>query len=230
MRPFTEVVSVFISDNLSPQAQSKMLAGVARNAIAESGVKDYRKYVDGHEGVEEERVRPAPNGIISYRFNLTGEVVKFALEYLISRSPPRSSAPVDAKRGKPTHFRDGFYVGVDGKFILASNFNPDMVPSTAEVVIGNRVAYARKIIVGRVGNKSLTFNQYTPGIFDDALREIKRKYGVSFSAKTVYTMTFPEQYRLQQEQSYTSGVRAGRARGRKGTLVESPAIIINPTR
>lgn len=227
-------VNAIIDRHLSPQAQSALLAKTAKkvldNAIKSGrGTTDYRKWVDGHEGAAEETVRPG--GVILYRFNRMGQIAQFALDFLIERSPQRSSAPIyGGPKGKWTHYRDGFYVAVDGKFILAKDFNPRRVPPTAEIVIGNVNAYSRKLDTGMMGTKKIDFNMVVPGFFDDAVREVKSKYGVIAEVKRVYTIDFPLQYTLQKEQHYGVGRRKGRPRGRKGSRVESPALIISPMR
>lgn len=229
---FAQRINAIIDRHLSPEAQSKMLADTAKRALKRAidsgrGTPDYRVYVDGFEGAREETVKPT--GTIVYRFNRMGSIVQFALSFLINRSPPRSSAPISPQHGKPTHFRDGFYVGVDGKYILAADLNSKSVPPTAEIVIGNRVAYARKLDVQLVGGKRLNFN-IPPFLFDDTAREIKKRFGVLVEVKRVYTMDFPGQYTLRREQQYGVGRRKGRSRGRLGSRVESPALIISPMR
>lgn len=229
---FAQRVQAIIDRTLSPDAQSRMLADAAKKALNDAiqsgrGTDSYRKWVDGHEGAREETVKPT--GTILYRFNRMGAIAQFALSYLINRSPVRSSFPISPAHGKPVHYRDGLYVAVDGKFILAHQFAPNSVPATAEISIGNVVAYSRKVDIQLIGGKRLSFST-APFLFDDAVREIKKRFGVLVEVKRVYTLDHPLQYTLRKEQKYGPGKRQGRARGRIGSRVESPALIISPMR
>ncbi|CAO3445722.1 hypothetical protein [Azospirillum argentinense] len=226
---FRRSLHLFVDRTLSPEAQSRRLAQRARqerDALIADGraSPSYRWWVDGREGVPEELVQPANGGRIVYRFNSLGAVTAFALAFLIERSPPRSSAPINPRTGKTAHYRDGFYVGVGGKFIPAATFNPSAVPPGAEIVIGNTQPYSRKVDVQLVGMEPLMFT-VPAGLFDDAAKAVNAQYGDFVKAKRVYSMSFPGQYQLRQEQ-----FRKGRSRKREGKPVESPALIITSRR
>ncbi|AWK90347.1 hypothetical protein [Azospirillum thermophilum] len=230
VRAFQRQLSLFIDRTLSPAAQSRRLAEVARrerDALIAAGraSPSYRWWVDGREGAPEDTVAPAGGGQIVYRFSSLGAVTAFALEFLIARSPPRSAAPINPKTGKTAHYRDGFYVGVNGRFIPASVFEPGAVPPGAEIVIGNTQPYSRKVDVQLVGHQSLTFS-VPPGLFDAAAKAIAARYGDFVTVKRVYTMRFPGQYLLRAEQV----TNKGRSRRRLGKPVESPALIITSRR
>lgn len=219
---FRGQLKVFVDKSLSPQAQSAALAKAAKDKLADlvkSGraSPNFRRFVDGAEGVVEERVGPAPHGQIVYRFNTLGAVATFALSFLVNRSPARTG-----------QFRKGFYLGIDGKFVPMAQFNPDaLTANVKEIVIGNVEPYSRKVDVQLAGNRKLSFS-VPAGLFDDAVSAIKSRFGTLVDVKRVYTMRFPGQYILKQEQYHQSGKRAGRARKRAGKPVESPAIIITP--
>ena len=203
---FRRSVDVFVRRSLSPQAQAKMLADTAKKGVADliatgRASPDYRRYVDGREGVPEESVKP--DGVIVYRFNQLGAITTFALSFLVNRSPIRSG-----------DYRKSFYIGVNGKFIPMAQFNPNAVPPDAEIVIGNTQPYSRKVDVQLVGTRKLSFS-VPAGLFDDAAQAVRRRYGALVDAKRVYTMRHPHQYTLKR------GRRAGKP-------VESPAIIIKP--
>lgn len=220
---FRRQVHAFVDRTLSPEAQSKRLAQIARRELdglvsAGRASKSYRRFVDGREGAAEETVAPAPHGRIVYRFNHLGAVVTFALSFLKQRSPAPSGRAARPAQGKHGAYRDSFYVGVNGRFILAANFNPDAVSPGAEIVIGNLNAYSRKVDVQLVGLESLAFS-VPAGLFDDAVTAIRARYGSLVTVKRVYTMSFPGQYLLK---------RAQRHRRRIGKPVESPALIITP--
>ncbi|PWC69097.1 hypothetical protein TSH7_01235 [Azospirillum sp. TSH7] len=255
---FRGQLKVFVDRNLSPEAQSAALARAAKGKLADlvragRASPNFRRFVDGAEGVVEERVGPAPHGQIVYRFNALGAVVTFALSFLVNRSPARSgtyrrSFYLGIVTGGNTvgvagaeRFRSGSDGGMrdakgrftasgrdlaGGKFVKMQDFNPDaLTPNVTEIVIGNTQPYSRKVDVQLEGNRKLSFS-VPAGLFDDAVSAIKSRFGTLVDVKRVYTMTFPGQYRLKQEQYHQSGRRKGRGRGRAGKLVESPAIVI----
>lgn len=230
VRAFQRQLSLFIDRTLSPAAQSRRLAEVARRErdsliAAGRASPSYRWWVDGREGAPEETVAPAGDGRIVYRFSSLGAVTAFALQVLIERSPPRSAAPINPQTGKTAHYRDGFYVGVNGKFIPAAVFEPAAVPPGAEIVIGNTQPYSRKVDVQLIGTRKLSFS-VPPGLFDDAAKAIASRFGDLVTVKRVYTMQFPGQYQLRAEQV----TNKGRPRRRLGKPVESPALIITSRR
>ncbi len=203
---FRESIRVFVDRNLSPQAQSQRLAAYAKGWLGEA-VRDgrfspsHRRWVDGREGAIEEQVRP--NGVILYRADQLASAVPFGLAFLQRRAPSDTGA-----------YRRGFYVGVNGRFVPASQFRPELVPAGAEIVIGNVQPYSRKLDVQRAGGRRIKVSM-PPDLFADAARAINREFGTVLVARRVYTMNFPGQYRLR--------------RGRKaGRPVESPAVVITP--
>jgi hypothetical protein len=202
---FRRSVDVFLARSLSPQQQSAALAQTAKAGLAElirsgQGSERYRRIVDGREGAAEEAVRP--DGVIVYRFDRLAEAAAFALNYLQERSPRDSG-----------DYRSSFYLGLDGRFVPASRFNPATMGQVDEIVIGNTQPYSRKLDVQLVGGQSLRVSM-PPGIFSDAAAAVRRRFGNSVTAKRVYTMRFPGQY----------VIRSGRNKGRP---VESPALVIS---
>jgi hypothetical protein len=246
-------LKVFVDRTLSSEAQSKQLAERAKKELASlvsSGraSNSFRRFVDGREGAPEESVGPAPNGQIVYRFNHLGAICQFALSFLVNRSPSRSgtyrrsfylgisrSGTLAPTASGPERGAKGRFVAsapaqpaAGGKFIRMQDFSPDAVtPDVTEIVIGNTQPYSRKVDVQFVGNERLTFS-VPPGLFDDAVSAIKSRYGTLVDVKRVYTMNFPGQYILKQEQYHKSGPRKGRSRKRAGKRVESPALVIAP--
>jgi hypothetical protein len=201
---FRRSVDVFVARHLSPQAQSAALARVAKEGVAElirtgRAPPRYTRYVDGREGAPEESVRP--DGEIRYRFDPMAEVIAFALAFLRERSPVRTG-----------RYRDSFYLGLDGRFVPASSFNPERMERVSEVTIGNMAPYSRKLSVQMVGGKQIKVS-VPPGIFEDAAVAVNRRFGNVVRCKKVYTVSFPGQYILKR------GRRAGKP-------VESPALVI----
>ena len=252
---FARNLQVFVDRTLSPEAQSRKLAEFARSelaAVVSAGraPASHRRFVDGREGAQEETVAPAPNGRIVYRFNRLGAVVTFALSFLVNRSPAksgryrqsfylgvsRSGSMAPVKTGPTRGERGRFAPSAapasaplqGGKFIPMAQFNPNALSTdVTEVVIGNTQPYSRKVDVQLIGNEPLSF-EVPPGLFDDAVKAIKAQFGTIVDVKRVYTMNFPGQYILKQEQYGKK--KGGRvySRRRRGTRVESPAIIITP--
>jgi hypothetical protein len=202
---FSRSIDVFIRQNLSPEARSAALAEVARRGVAEliatgQASPRYRRIVDGVEGAPETAVRP--DGVIVYRFDAMAEIVAFALAFLAGRSPVRSGA-----------FRRGFYVGLDGRFVMASAFNAATMGRVSEVVIGNVEPYARMVDVQMAGGQPVRFS-VPADMFSDAAGAVRARFGNIITARREYNMTFPGQYLL----------RAGK---RAGKRVQSPALVIS---
>lgn len=216
---FRRSVDVFLSRALSPEAQSAALARVARAGVADlvaSGRAPprYRTFVDGREGRDESTVRP--DGVIAYVFDRMPEIAAFALAFLRERSPVGG--------GEDGHYRDSFWFGLDGRFVPAERFNPKTMGPVSEVIIGNTRPFNRKVDVQTVGRRTLRFS-VPAGLYDDAAAAVRGRFGNSVTAKRVYNMRFPGQYRLQQTQ-FRTGTRSHNVRRWAGTLVESPAIVI----
>lgn len=200
---FRQQVRLFADRTLSPAARSALLAAEAKRRLAdliESGRASpgYRRFVDGVEGAREEQAQR----VIVYEFSRTGEAAEYALGFLRGRSPSESG-----------RFRDSFVASVDGsRPIAAASFDPAKVPPGAEVAILNTRPYGRKIDVQVAGGRRLRFS-VPEGLYEDAARAVRRRFGNAVSARRVYTLRFPGQYTL----------RGGK---RAGTRVETPALII----
>lgn len=200
---FRQQVRLFADRTLSPEARSALLAAEAKRRLAdliESGraSTSYRRFVDGVEGAREEQARRA----IVYEFSRTADAAEYALAFLRGRSPSESG-----------RFRDSFVASVDGgRPIPAASFDSAKVPPGAEVAILNTRPYSRKIDVQLAGSRRLRFS-VPEGLYEDAARAVRRRFGNAVSAKRVYTLQFPGQYILQ------GGRRAGKR-------VETPALIL----
>jgi len=177
----------------------------------------YTLEVDGQPATSEDQVKQY--GLIVYKFNRLGEVAQFALDVLIVRV--REFYPGKDKDS----YINNFFVGVNGKFIDAEDFDPKLVPPHAEIIIGNKVPFNRKLDVQRVGGEVLSF-KIPSGLFDLAALVVTRKYGKIVTVKRSYNIAYPNKYKLRREQEYLSGPRKGKSRKRAGTLVESPGLVI----
>jgi hypothetical protein len=212
MSALRQQVTAFVDQNLSPAARSATLARLAvqmRDGLISAGRASpvYRTFVDGREGAPEASVRGAGGGVILYRFSYAAQAALFALGFLRARSPSASG-----------RFRESFYLGINGRFVPAAQFNPDAVSADAEIVIGNTQPYSRRVDVQLVGGHRLHYS-VPAGLFDDAARAVRSRFGGAVTAKRVYSIEFPGRYVLKGE---------GRAKSGRGTKVDSPALVITP--
>jgi hypothetical protein len=199
---FEKVLDLAIA-NVTPPEFQKIHARIAKEALAEHLAKvnpdpQVERFVDGRQGAAEEQVKAY--GVIRYEFVRLGQIVAEALKWLIEHSPKDTG-----------EYRNSFYVGVNGKLIPAANFNAKAVPSDAEIVIGNKAPYHRKIDVQSIGGKKINVS-VEPFLMERAAQMIRRRY-LDVDCKRVYTMNFTGQYILKR------GKRAGKP-------VQSPALIL----
>lgn len=206
----SRAITVMVAQGTSPERRSAALATAARTGVAElirtgHASPKYRRFVDGTEGRDESSVRP--DGTIAYRFGYMGEVVAFALAYVRDRGPIRD--------GK---WRRSLTVAVNGRPIPAAQFNPDSVPEDATILCYSPLDYSRKVDVQLVGGKRLRF-KVPPGIFDDAARAVRGRFGNLVNAQRLYTVRFAGE-----------GTRKGGRRRKDGAgrRLEYPALEISP--
>lgn len=200
---FRRSVEVFIDRKLSPEARSQHLASVARAGLKEildgKSVKNYIRFIDGVAWLTEDQVKP--EGVILYRFSVLPLVVGFVLGYLKQRSPKKSG-----------RYSESFWVSVNGKLILARQFNPAHVPMDAEIYIGNLMPYNRRVDLQVDGTRVLRFS-VPPNLYADAVKAARSRFGGLINLYRVYTIEFPGQYIL----------KTGPRRGKR---VHSPVIHI----
>lgn len=199
---FEKVLDLAIA-NVSPPEFQKIHARIAKKALADHLAKvdpdpQVERFVDGRQGLAEEQVKLY--GVIRYEFVRLGQIVAEALKWLIEHSPKESG-----------EYKNSFYVGVNGKLIPAANFNPKAVPSDAEIVVGNKAPYHRKLDVQTIGKKPIKVS-VEPFLMERAAQMIRRRY-LDVDCKRVYTMQFTGQYVLKR------GKRAGKP-------VQSPALVL----
>lgn len=130
-------IEVMISEELSPQAQSRHLADFARGALKEAQdqnraalgrVPDHRSFVDGRETEVLDTVRP--DGRITFEFQLLDQVLEWIGEQLVQGSPVLS----------------GLYARSHALFADGVEKEPGKMPADAtEFVFINVLPYARKI-------------------------------------------------------------------------------------
>jgi hypothetical protein len=201
---FRRAVKVFIDTNLTPAARSAALAAYAEktvNDLVQSGKASprYRQFVDGVEGASPLNVRR----VIADQFAYTGDAAVFALEFLRGRVPVRSG-----------RFRDSFIVAVEGKPTPGLQFDARQAGATSTIIIYSPLPFERKIDVQLAGKTTLHFSGPS-GMFNDAVREVRGRFGNSVRVARVSNIKLPGAYLLR-------GTRD------KGTPVQTPALIISP--
>lgn len=123
---------------IAPAQIGAELAKFARAELAKvigsgEGSPDYDIYVNGNKGASESTV--IPPGPIVYDFIWWRDIVAYALQFVIERSPERSG-----------RFRRSWQVMVDGQVVA----NPKTIMRASVIYIVNTQPYSRKIEVGHM--------------------------------------------------------------------------------
>ncbi len=135
--PLQADIAVILQEDLSPQAQSRALAGFARDQLVEAqqinrsalgSVPGHRSYVDGRQSDNLDAVKPS--GVIVFEFDLLSGMFEWIDLQLITHSPVRSG------RYRRSHIllADGVEVDPAGRSL-----------DVDEYVYLNAQPYARKI-------------------------------------------------------------------------------------
>ncbi len=144
--PLDKDIDLLISQDLSPAAQSAVLAEFALETLAEAEETNavalghpmaHKTYVDGREGASEETVRP--DGVIVYEFEIVDDLFGWIEEQLIKHSPVGS--------GKDPH--PGLYA--KSHVFYADDVEADPLKPPPGIRVGTYVSnlpYARKIEAG----------------------------------------------------------------------------------
>ena len=205
---FSRSVKLFVSQNLTPQAQSTALASYARADVARlqnerRAPLDYTIFVDGREDAAPETVKP--QGTIVYRFNGLAEAVAFALGFCIARSPFRTG-----------RYRKSWFVLVDGR---AWNADFRDIPVGSEVYVVNTQPYHRKLEVSGGLQRSTT------RFCVDALR--KRFPGLRAAHDFLELPNGPTPAPYRMRGGIASRFRGGRVRrSNSGEMMTYPAVIL----
>jgi len=148
-----------IASELAKFARSEL-----RDAIASGeGSPIYKKFINnGNEGAEEETV--IPPGPILYVFSWWDDIVQYALQTLIERSPERSG-----------RYKKGWQVMVAGQVV--ADFKS--IPISSEVTIINTEPYSRKIDVGHM------HMSVPPFVVEDARSKVMGIFGNIITARRI---------------------------------------------
>jgi hypothetical protein len=123
---------------ISPQNVAAELAKLAQSELANSissgeGSPDYDRYVNGNLGAPESSV--VPPGPILYVFNWWTDIVEYALQTLVQKSPVRSGRYIES-----------WVIRADGSQVSS----PKSIKVASLVEITNTQPYHRKIDVGHM--------------------------------------------------------------------------------
>lgn len=180
VEPLEKDIELLIAQDLSPAAQSRMLAEFAMETFAEVEQSNTEalghpprseRFVDGREGASETEVRPG--GTIVYEFELVSEVFAWIATELERHSP--------VGHGKDKHpglYKRSHVFFADG--VEADAFNPPA--GTQQGIFSNAQPYARKI------DRGLS-PQQPEGVYEVVTSMASRRFGnivkVQFSYRTV---------------------------------------------
>jgi hypothetical protein len=164
-------ISTFAKDlqlataGISSGAVAPALAAFARRELAAAiqsgeGSERYNKFVNGREGVAEETVI-APGPIV-YLFSWWREILEFALQSLVERSPDKSG-----------RYKRSWFVMTSGGRVKSF----DDIPIGATVTLSNDQPYSRKIDVGHMQMS------VPPGVIEDVRKMVMGKFGNMVTAK-----------------------------------------------
>lgn len=150
---------------IAPEQIAAQLAAFARSELAKSisdgeGSERYDRYVNGNLGAEEETV--IPPGPILYVFRWWQEIVEFALQTLVERSPDKSGT-----------YKQSWFVMTPGGRVKSF----DEIPLNSDVILCNSQPYSRKIDVGHMRMS------VPPGVVEDARKAVLSRFGNFVTAK-----------------------------------------------
>lgn len=164
-------ISTFAKDlqlataGIAPESIAKELAAYARRELSKSiqvgeGSERYDRYVNGNLGAAEETV--VPPGPILYVFHWWREIIEFALQSAVERSPDASG-----------RYKQSWFVMTTGGVIKSF----DEIPINSTVILTNNQPYSRKIDVGHMQMSVL------PGVVEDVKKMVMSKFGNFVDAK-----------------------------------------------
>jgi len=157
-----------VTADLEPASISRELAAFARKSVSEviasgEASPNYDKFVDGRLGAEEETVRP--DGVVLYDFLYWQNIIEYALQYLVQRSP----------RGKSGKFSRSWHVLANGAPV--SNWRNIDLGAVVHVV--NAQPYSRKIETGFMATSGFRATE-------DARRAVMSIFGNLVTTRAVF--------------------------------------------
>lgn len=155
-------IRAILDEELSPAAQSRQLAGFAREQLAEAQeinrqalgrVPPHATFVDGRPGGSVDAVRP--DGTVVFAFEMLDDVFAYIAEQLVKHAPVLSG-----------EYRESFHLQADGVEVPAGA----QYPAAGEYVFLPGVPYARKIERG-------LSDQAPDGVFQVVAELAQRRFG-----------------------------------------------------
>lgn len=164
-------ISTFAKDlqlataSIAPENIAKELAAFARSELAKSiqegeGSERYDRYVNGRLGATEESV--IPPGPILYVFHWWREIIEFALQSAVERSPEKSG-----------RYKQSWFIMTPGGVVKSF----DEIPINSTVILTNNQPYHRKIDVGHMRMS------VPPGVIEDVRKMVMARFGNFVVAK-----------------------------------------------
>jgi hypothetical protein len=202
-----KTLTVELSESLSPQARSKIIADVAREKLAEAQqinkqaigrIPEHTTTVDGRQGASFDAVQP--DGTIYIEFDLLDDLFGWIDLQLIKHAPVLTG-----------QFRRSFVLFADG---VEVDPQAPSLPQASEYVYLNLQPYARKI-EGDAKRKPLS-KQAPDGVFQVVAELAARRFGNFASIKFSYRAPMAASGGTAKER---------RAADRKN---RTPAIIVTP--
>jgi hypothetical protein len=144
---------------------AKELAAFARSELAKAiqegeGSERYDRYVNGRLGATEESV--IPPGPILYVFHWWREIIEFALQSAVERSPEKSG-----------RYKQSWFIMTPGGVVKSF----DEIPINSTVILTNNQPYHRKIDVGHMRMS------VPPGVVEDVRKMVMARFGNFVVAK-----------------------------------------------
>jgi hypothetical protein len=164
VQSFSRSIQVLADQTMSPQARSRQIATIHRNAVAEAENKlaqvfntphiPSKTWVDGKQGAPPESVNP-DRGKILTQWEMLGEIVEFIDAMLVMRSPVGPS---------------GNYARSHQLFADGVETDPEK-PAPAETYIFiSRLPYSRKVERGQGSAPD-------DGVYEGAVEMANRRFG-----------------------------------------------------
>lgn len=164
-------ISTFAKDlqlataGITPENIARELAKYARSELSKAiqegeGSERYDRYVNGRLGASEDSV--VPPGPILYVFHWWREIIEFALQAAVERSPEKSG-----------RYKHSWFVMTPGGIIKSF----DEIPINSTVILTNNQPYSRKVDVGHMRMS------VPPGIIEDVKKMLLSRFGNFVTAK-----------------------------------------------
>lgn len=170
IEPISDFIEIAVSEMLSPQAQSRVVADFARERLEEAQeqnrtilgrIPPHESFVDGKSGAPLESVRP-DGGVIVFEFELVADVLRWIGQALADRSPVMSG-----------EYKRSHMLFADGKEIAIG----DRMPPAEEYSFTNLIPYARKIEIGKTRAGRDFVLQVPNRIYERTARDARARFG-----------------------------------------------------